>query len=505
MVMADSVRKIRRFLIWSIAALAVTAVLGLVVVAGMARYAFQQPFSATLEREAGKRPPDGALARYRPALFGALAKALPASAPPPVTGPPAAEDAALTGDWGGFVGPSERAAALPAGESAGSMISVSTVRQLEKAIDAATPGTVIELEPGDYMFHGYNIPVTRAGAPGMPITVRAGRLGAVRLHFDLVEGFLVAAPYWSFQNLDIDGVCSSDSRCEHAFHVVGPARHVVIQNSRVRNFNAPVKINGVRGDYPDDGSLLHNAFYNDGPRRTSNPVTLIDAVAVNGWRVAGNIIADFAKGRGNHVSYAAFFKGNGTGNVFDGNLVRCQWHHRGGTRVGLSFGGGGTGKSSCRDGVCPLEHRGGVMRNNIIIDCSDVGIYLNKSADTLIANNALIATHGIDVRYKQSDARIINNVIDGRILERAGGKASAEANLVSTVSAVLLKRVSDGLYADALEGDFRLKAPKAIMGRGTQVGPGVADICGEPLNAERPDIGPFQYTAQMRCTPALPH
>src|SRR3546814_1781609 len=94
-------------------------------------------------------------------------------------------------------------------------------------------------------------------------------------------------------------------------------------------------------------------------------------------------------------------------------------------RIGFSFGGGGTAQRFCRNNSCTNEHYDGVARSNVIMDCpNDVGIYLNKSKGTLIHNNALINTRGIDVRYEGTSDLIVNKVINGRRLARKIGRAN---------------------------------------------------------------------------------
>ena len=92
-------------------------------------------------------------------------------------------------------------------------------------------------------------------------------------------------------------------------------------------------------------------------RDTANPVTPIDLVAASHWTIRGNLITDFIKGGGDRISYGAFAKGAGAHNVFEQNVVVCEAHaaRTPGQRVGLSLGGGGTGKPYCRDGRCIIE------------------------------------------------------------------------------------------------------------------------------------------------------
>jgi hypothetical protein len=382
---------------------------------------------------------------------------------------------------------------------------VSNVDQLKHAIEQAKPGTVIEVQPGTYNVHGRNLSLRAAGTAEQPIVLRAAYLGAVRLRFNLLEGFHVLGPHWTMENFIIEGICKNDSYCEHAFHVVGDAVGTVIRNNWVVDFNSSVKVNGKAGHFPDDGVIEHNAFLNSRPRNTSNPVTLLDIVSVSGWQVRRNLITDFAKAGGNHTSYGTFFKGAGEHNIFEQNLIRCEWQHSGGARIGFSFGDGGTGKSFCRDKSCEVEHRGGIVRNNIIMSCpNEVGIYLNKSAETLVNNNALIGTRGIDLRSPQTYAKIVNNIIDGRILVRDGGRLSASHNILSPMKAALLGKVTPSIYSGPVDGDFRLKETETVVGQGLPLSDAGLDLCGQPLSEGPTDIGPFQYGRGTACEARLP-
>lgn len=391
---------------------------------------------------------------------------------------------------------------VPAGTH---FVRASTPKEVASAIAKAVPGTVITLVPGTYDFIGHSIEIAPSGTADAPIVLRADSLGAATMRFDLLEGLHVRGAHWTFENLVIDGVCRSDSRCEHAFHVVGKAIGTQIRNNWVTNFNAAVKVNGSPAGYPDEGLIAHNVFANDRPRRTGNPVTVLDIVAVSGWVVKNNFIADFAKLGDNRTSYGAFFKGGGSDNVFEANLVRCEWRHRGGTRIGLSFGGGGTTPAACRDRQCEPEHTGGIMRSNIVTGCpNDVGIYLNSSAATVLHNNLVLNSRGIDVRFPRSDAQLFNNVIDGRILDRDGGRTEERNNVTSFVGAVFNEKVSADVFSAPESGDLRLTDPDSILDAGVSVPKGTQDFCGAPFRDGSRSIGPFQYGPAMTCSPTLP-
>lgn len=383
-------------------------------------------------------------------------------------------------------------------------VAVATATALREAVRAAEPGTIIEIQPGSYDFSGTKIEIDRPGLPHRPIVLRAPNLGSVRLRFSLLEGFHVLAPYWTFENFVIEGTCKDDSYCEHAFHIVGNAVGVVIQNNWVVDFNAAVKVNGKDGRYPDDGIIRHNAFMNSRPRDTGRPVTTLDLVSVSRWRVQKNVITDFAKAGGNHTSYGAFFKGAGEDNIFEQNLVRCEWRHSGLYRIGFSFGDGGTGRRFCRDGLCRVEHSRGIARNNVIMNCPNrAGIYLNKSAETLIHNNALIATGGITLTGEDTDALILNNILDGEIFARDGATFSAARNRTSLPHSTSSETANRSIYVDPWGGDLRLKDRQAVVGRGLPVEGEWLDLCNQPSKDVSPDIGPIQYGAEGNCVPRL--
>ncbi|MGI4842918.1 MAG: right-handed parallel beta-helix repeat-containing protein [Janthinobacterium lividum] len=374
------------------------------------------------------------------------------------------------------------AQARAAGEDSQGGTVVASADALRAALARAAPGDVITIAPGTYRFSGTRgLNADRPGTPGAPIVVRAAQPGSVRLEFDMVEGFRVSAPHWRFENLGIRGVCRSDSDCEHAFHVYGAASHFVARNNTISDFNAHFKINGLQGRFPDKGLIESNTLDASRPRRTVNPVTPIDLVAASGWTIRANVISDFIKAEGNGVSYGAFAKGGGSGNVFERNLVWCERRLRGepGQRVGLSFGGGGTGAAVCRDGRCITEQDGGVMRANLISGCSDAGIYLNSAANTRVEDNTLIDTTGIDVRFPTSSARLDGNLVDGPIRSRDGGLVREGDNRTSAVwQAFAGLHPVRSLFVAPGAGDFRWSGEAPLRARGRSDGEAAVDLCG---------------------------
>jgi hypothetical protein len=317
----------------------------------------------------------------------------------------------------------------------GRSVRVNSSDAARQAIALAEPGDAIILAPGRYRF-GRTVDVTRPGSAAGIITVRAEQYGTVNVEFDGGEGFRVAAPYWTFENLSIRGTCADDGACEHAFHVVGAASYFSSINNAITDFNAHFKINGEKGRFPDHGLIDRNTLTNTRARRTTNPVTPIDLVAASEWAMRRNLISDFIKTEGDMTSYGAFAKGAGSHNLFEQNIVWCERHLQGlpGRRVGLSFGGGGTGTPYCRDGRCITEQQGGIIRSNLIAACSDVGIYLNSAAQSAVLHNTVIDTAGIEVRFPTSSADFDGNLVDGAIFARNGGVLRLQDNRTAPIA-----------------------------------------------------------------------
>ncbi len=366
----------------------------------------------------------------------------------------------------------------------GNQILVGSSDQARAAIHDAKPGDIITFVPGNYEFSGSSIVADKAGQADAPITIRAAQLGSVKLAFSLSEGLLVSAPYWVVENLQINGVCKVQSNCEHAIHVVQNAHHFVARNNIIINFNAHIKINKVGDQVPDDGLIEHNSISNTEARHTENSVTPIDLVAASRWRIKYNLITDFVKDGSDRISYGAFAKGGGSDNRIENNVVICEKSLRGqpGQRVGLSFGGGGTGKAYCLDHRCITEQDRGVIASNLVLACSDDGIYLNKAAASRVLNNTLIDTGGIEVRFPESTADVDGNLVDGKIRARDGGLLRERDNMdTGMLSLFLGYHPVRNLFNHPTAMDFSWHQKPAEMSNNTAAS---QDLCGVNRHAK---------------------
>ena len=377
---------------------------------------------------------------------------------------------------------------------------VADADELLAAIASAAPGDEIVLADGTYTLSGASC--AAQGTADAPIVVRAATPYGAVVELDGLEGFVVTGAHWRFEDLDVRGACAADDGlCEHAFHVVGTATDFVLRRSRVRDFHAQLKVNASPvGDgtwnIPHRGLVEYCEIGDTAPRVTDAPVTKLNIDTGDDWVVRGNYIHDFHKNGGNGISYGAFMKSGGSRGLFERNVVYCTRDvDTGGTRIGLSFGGGGTAPQFCAPafdaGVeCLLEHQDGVLRNNVIVGCSDVGIYLNRATSTRVLFNTLIETTGIDFRYETSTGEADGNVLGDVIREREGGTFTAGVNLLRQPLAFF-----EGIYVAPLDADFHLEGDASALLAGAPARDDVPDdLCARVRPRGTIALGAFEHS-----------
>jgi hypothetical protein len=355
-------------------------------------------------------------------------------------------------------------------------IYATNTKELIKGLKEISAGQTLVITPGDYHVKQASISLVNDGLKGLPIKVTA-TLGTVKI-FIRGEGFVIDKPYWQFSNLHIIGACEIHSQCEHAFHVVGNGQHALIENNIIQDFNAMIKVNGIGDNYPDNGRVIQNTLFNTVARKTANPVTPIDLMHANNWLVSKNFIFDIQKSSGDKISYAAFFKGGSEQGVFERNLIMCAANLPDEyTALGLSLGGGGSLKKDRRN-QNSAEHIGGIIRNNIIMHCAnDVGIYVNRSRDSFIEHNILYNTLGVDIRYPESDVKVTNNVISGRIKVRDNAQLIQRNNIIVNRGFITGKdNLSDYFIAPDI-GNFTWKKVRNTNVQVNESSPIALDFC----------------------------
>lgn len=318
--------------------------------------------------------------------------------------------------------------------------------ELIKGLNAAIAGDEVILLPGKYKLGRFES--RKGGTANAPITVKASVPETVFIQASRVETFSIYNPYWVFENLTIMGTQGT----HHAFHLSKSADHVIIRNNKLINFHSHIKSNGKGGEFPGFGLIEGNHISNDYIRSTSQPTSPVDIVGGDQWIVRNNVVTDFGRSSKKSVSYGIFLKGNSTNGLIEQNLVICSQTHESGYRIGISLGGGGTGAAYCENQDCQHEHRQGIIKNNVVLNCSDAGIYLKKASDSKIFNNTLINTLGIDAQIAPTSARVENNYVGGVIHARKKATIQSKNNITSawgwvpyaeTIAQYGVRRISD--------------------------------------------------------------
>lgn len=360
---------------------------------------------------------------------------------------------------------------------------------LTEAIKVAQAGDVIELADGTYVVTG-KLHASSNGSAAAPITVRSVHNRGAHIRSVAQIAFEVTGSYWRFADLDIVGVCVRDTDCEHAFHVVGASAGFTLTGSRIADFNAHIKVNAdVAHALPASGLIDNNEFFDSHPRHTDNPVAPINIDNAIGWIVRANLIHDFQKDGVGEGSYGAFVKGGSKSPIIERNLIFCARDNAPtGQMVGLSFGAHGMDANLCPPywdaaRTCDPEVSGGIMRNNIILNCSDDGIYLNRSTDSAILFNTLVRTGGIEFRFASSTGVARGNLMTGHIKATVGGQFRDGGNRMGAASA---QEVAGWFHPPASAGHMPgLSGPNALLHE---------DYCGH-LRGGALDYGAIQTSA----------
>lgn len=324
-------------------------------------------------------------------------------------------------------------------------VTVTSLAQLQQAIDGAPAGgRIITLAAGTY-----NQTATISINGKNNITIQ----GATTNYDDTV----VAGPGIDNSSLDIN-------------FKVNDADYVTIKNMTIRDsYFHSVQVNSgsdyfhadhlktwdngeggfksTSGGSPElpyvDYGVIENSVIGYTTSGKRSVVEGIDLVASKGWVIRGNTFQN-AKGLNDNVAYAFFAKGNSMDTIVENNVFLNSF-------IAMSFGGGGTGANLFRNGDTTYEHRGGIMRNNVVYGTLDAAVYMNKANGFKVYNNTMLniaptaSVGGVESRFAGSSGDIRNNLMDKNVKLRDGGAATSSNNIING-SASMLVNAAAGNY-----------------------------------------------------------
>ncbi|WP_158289582.1 fibronectin type III domain-containing protein [Paenibacillus flagellatus] len=383
-------------------------------------------------------------------------------------------------------------------------VTVTSLAQLQQAIDnAPASGRVITLAAGTY-----NQTTTISINGKNNITIQ----GATTDYNDTV----VAGPGINNSSLDINfKVNDSDYVTFKHMTIRDSYYHSIQVNSGSDYFhadhlktwdNGEGGFKSTSGGSPElpyaDYGRIENSLIGYTTTGQRGVVEGIDLVASKGWVIRGNTFQN-AKGLNNEVAYAFFAKGNSMDTIVENNVFLNSF-------IAMSFGGGGTGPTLFRNGDTTYEHRGGIMRNNVVYGTLDAAVYMNKANGFKVYNNTMLGiaptvnVGGVESRFAGSSGDIRNNLMDKAVKLRDGGTATFSNNITSASASWVMNAVGGNFHLNpstaqaAIDAGYSLPidVPTDMDGQQRPTGAGY-DIGADEIGTSTALQAPTSVTASV--------
>ena len=351
---------------------------------------------------------------------------------------------------------------------------VDSSKEIKDALAKAKPGDVISVKAGIYDLGG-SFSTGNNGSESKPIHFRcAGEKDYAVLKTNAVVGFRIKSKHWIISGIHVQG---SEKKTQATVFMDGPGGcgNVTMTDCKISGSAVHgMKAARTREVGVDNIILDHVELFNTAK-------TGFDLVSGDNWLLKNCYVHDYGKVKG--VSYGIFLKGGGSNGIIDGCFVDGKSSN---TTVGISFGGGLTGKQwlPLINGKIAAEHDRGIARNNIVVNTKDVAFHSNNSANCGFYNNL-----AWNCKYFQrqgsypADPVLINNLLEGKYRG-----VSKESNNI--------KSLEKSWFNNADANDFRLtvKGVNALKGRAVKLKDCSEDMFGTKRSGQY--TGPIQPGAK---------
>ena len=358
----------------------------------------------------------------------------------------------------------------------GPTVTVSTVAELENAVNNATSGDTILVAAGTYYLSNaiwvVNDGVTIRGATGNRDDVvldGGGMLTWSNTHVIAINADDVTVADLTIRNGD-----------EHGISVQGSDRPTLYNLHILNTGYQLVKVNPV-GDGSEDGLLACSRleYTTTSPEDYTNGISAHDA---HRWTVRDNEWYRIRTPGNEPVPTILFWSGSSDTVVERNLLVDCY--------QGISFG------NSSDDDI--PSHTGGIVRNNMIYASllHDVVVEMVYATDWLVVHNTALLlnpvqylTNGMEARYSESQGAFAYNLTNMAILpNRDGAQGTLTGNVVSAQAEWFVDAGAADLHLAALATEAIDQA--AALSQVTDDFDGDA----RPQGAA-PDVGADEYVA----------
>lgn len=365
------------------------------------------------------------------------------------------------------------APAPPLGEPTGNVVTVSSERELQRALNAAADHMTIVIADGTYKLTGTLYIDHKEG-----LTVRSlsGRRGSVILDgqdkvewiFDIRGGKDITIAGLNFQNAtrfgirmlgdsDVDGLHVSNCVFHNIWVRMIKGTHPAHPEDLGDYTNTPEYTQRIR---PRNGSIRYCLFFNDHPKTNANDgfrgdyVSAMDLMMLKDWVIADNVFVGIRGLRGGGRG-AIFVWVGSEGVVTERNVFfDCD--------RSIAYGN--------PSGDCPLHMTGGIIRNNFIVAGSHgySAIELARTSGCQVYNNTVLCPRSnepaIHIMQRTENDLVVNNILMGEATQREG--ATYKSNYLE---------YRPELLVNPAIGDLHLKTgAAAVVGKG-EVVPGLTD------------------------------
>jgi hypothetical protein len=372
---------------------------------------------------------------------------------------------------------------------AGRVRTVRTADELQDAVRSARADSAIVLEDGTYELSG----PLEIQAPG--VTLRGRSADPTRTVIrgqgmgpdSVGVGLGVGAPRVTIAHLSIGLVKF------HAIQVRGESGASQVRVYGVRLFDTGQQL--LKGSfapgerYADDGRVECSTFeYTD--HAPSDYTNGVDLIGTKDWVIRDNRFFRIRGPRDRQwaAGPAVLVWGGSEGTIVERNVVVDCYR---GIALGL-----GPGAFNAPRGGGQADHRGGVIRHNVVVNLNawaDEGIEVSAVPDVRIEFNTVLVegqlSWSISVRFPLTSATVRNNLTSRRVLSRDGGRLAGEGNV---------EGATRDWFVDPVSGNLRLTgAATRAIDAGVPMGEITEDFDGGPRTAgPRPDAGAFEFRDQ---------